>query len=796
MKIEQLEIFGFGKFSEKTFTLHDKQLIFGENEAGKSTLFSFIKFMLFGFKAKDKTHREFKPLAAKVYGGRLTLSDMGHQYIVERSGLNNRSNKQEVHFTKDGTVLSAKAWEEFLAPMTQELFEKVYTLTQENLSINAEKDMGEDELEALWKVTASMGTQELTGKIISLNKEIPELYKVSGKNPELNQLLDKLAKLKQQIEIKIAEADLLLPNVERINQLNQQFIESEGIVKKLRHTVDELRHKRDYQADYEQLKELSAIDFSQILSAEELRQLEQSYLEISESQRALELILKEIATEESILSRLNTDEQAFYIKKQGEIETLVAEIPKIYGILKTTEILEDTLRLKQNESHRLAQDYQLENRQLYSNQALQALAQNETQGGRQSFSIINLIIPIIISALIAFVLRKQPLIAAFASVIIIYLGYQLMKFLNPKPSVIAETITFEAASEHNQRLLQVNQLNEEVATLTRQLQDNQVALDEFSQAIAEISAFLGTARLDLSDRLSQINIFYQEEEANRKQLTSLQTATKKGQAAALEADIKQLKIKYPDFEEIPQQAQKQQILNNQREQLEHLKKRLAQYFDLSQPVDFEQLLLDLARRQNELHAQQIKLENLRNERSKLKIEINFLQTDGTLDELYQQRATLESEIEAKTETWALKSGLIAAYQSILAELSEITLPEILTLAKEYFLFLTNDNYQDLFLENKVLKVRLKTEQSLRVLDLSTGTKDQLLLALRFALIQSKKLNFPIFVDDAFLRYDSKRKLRVFELFEQYKASQLIIFSSDSQIKLFFETNNEAIEVLN
>ena len=49
MKITELYIKNFGRFSEQHFYIKDGvQVIYGENEYGKSTLQAFIRAMLFG----------------------------------------------------------------------------------------------------------------------------------------------------------------------------------------------------------------------------------------------------------------------------------------------------------------------------------------------------------------------------------------------------------------------------------------------------------------------------------------------------------------------------------------------------------------------------------------------------------------------------------------------------------------------------------------------------------------------------------------------------------------------------
>ena len=57
MKITELYLKNYGKFSEKHFYLKDGiQVIYGENEFGKSTLHAFIRAMLFGMERGRGRH--------------------------------------------------------------------------------------------------------------------------------------------------------------------------------------------------------------------------------------------------------------------------------------------------------------------------------------------------------------------------------------------------------------------------------------------------------------------------------------------------------------------------------------------------------------------------------------------------------------------------------------------------------------------------------------------------------------------------------------------------------------------
>src|SRR5574342_41908 len=112
-------------------------------------------------------------------------------------------------------------------------------------------------------------------------------------------------------------------------------------------------------------------------------------------------------------------------------------------------------------------------------------------------------------------------------------------------------------------------------------------------------------------------------------------------------------------------------------------------------------------------------------------------------------------------------------------LSSETLPDILKRASSLFSRLTDHVWRKIYLEKDILWVKNSRKQSLRLIDLSTGTRDQLQLALRLAFIQSKKQEFPIFLDDNFLRFDKTRRLNFGKLLQTIAQDrQIILLTSD------------------
>lgn len=115
MKFTDIYISHFGKFSDRTFRFSDGlNVLYGKNEAGKSTLAAYLKFMLYGFPTKgarnaednDKLH--YMPWNGGAAAGSAEVATAdGKHYRIERScGAKNTvrvvelPSEKEVHFGK------------------------------------------------------------------------------------------------------------------------------------------------------------------------------------------------------------------------------------------------------------------------------------------------------------------------------------------------------------------------------------------------------------------------------------------------------------------------------------------------------------------------------------------------------------------------------------------------------------------------------------------------------------------------------------------------------------------------
>ncbi|MDD3278899.1 MAG: AAA family ATPase [Lachnospiraceae bacterium] len=113
MRLKELNIKNFGVFHQKTIQLQDGiNLIYGENESGKSTLHSYIRSMLFGMKkqrgraARQDAYSRFEPWENPTfYAGSVSFESGGKLFRLERNFYRGEPRAQLVCVT-DGELLS------------------------------------------------------------------------------------------------------------------------------------------------------------------------------------------------------------------------------------------------------------------------------------------------------------------------------------------------------------------------------------------------------------------------------------------------------------------------------------------------------------------------------------------------------------------------------------------------------------------------------------------------------------------------------------------------------------------
>lgn len=151
MRIEKLDIKGFGKFQNRTFMPDvGMNVIYGSNEAGKTTLQAFIRAMLFGLRnrrSKDgvlPAIKRYKPWQQGYYGGILEYSlDDGQRFCVARNFENNTITLLDAY---DNSIIAdfpagrdeGPRFAEQHLGLTESCFERTAFIGQMRSALNAE----------------------------------------------------------------------------------------------------------------------------------------------------------------------------------------------------------------------------------------------------------------------------------------------------------------------------------------------------------------------------------------------------------------------------------------------------------------------------------------------------------------------------------------------------------------------------------------------------------------------------------------------------------------------------------
>ncbi|EJY9230316.1 AAA family ATPase [Listeria monocytogenes] len=176
--------------------------------------------------------------------------------------------------------------------------------------------------------------------------------------------------------------------------------------------------------------------------------------------------------------------------------------------------------------------------------------------------------------------------------------------------------------------------------------------------------------------------------------------------------------------------------------------------------------------------------------------IDKLEEGGTFAVLMQEFYSEKSKLQQISAEWTETKLALQMLQNTMQQLQEGKLPKTLKLASEYFNHLTSGNYRKVYLQDNRLQVESKDSIPFFPEELSQATKEQLYLAIRFALIDviHKDFPLPIIIDDGFVHFDSSRMGQMMHLLQKRKSeNQVIFFTCHQETRKYF--SSEDIRVL-
>lgn len=882
MRLIRAEISGFGYYRQQSFDfLAGNQLFYGENEAGKSTLYHFIQAMLFGFPKRGKKKRDYTPTDGAAYGGKLWIDHpLYGEVLIERF----KQGTQVKTKVQVGDTTSDEEWlTQILAPLTLETFQDVFTFQQEQLS---EIDrLQEKELQEALISLGISGSAQMRQQRVQYEKENQKLYKLKGQVLPLNRQLKEWQQLKEKIEQKEQQEATVQQSHRQILEVEKQVHE-----KDLQRANDQqaLQHLKQQALNfdlYEEWQSLAQVvdPRAQSQQAQELAHFYQRYQQITE----------EIQKKETEIARLESggisDRYFFFLEQETQIQQLLKEKTDAFRKQDEYQRLNQSVQDKQSQYQILAQKWgwqgktpelsdpkipikiealqanevSLQNEQLRLEwldeqiqtleeeikaleQQLPELLQNKSLKQKLSWACFGLAgLILTLSFLVNGQLKGISWAFSIASLLLgLFFSQQQNKAKQQKPlwqEKLAKKseLAFERANkrekvtqitqqilveknqlqplfgqetrvekwpamldEYNQAVTLFLALKHELQELAPQKKALSAALEEYAAAFTDYQAWLPLAGSDLSERYQLLESFNDEMQAMKLERAQNPATILAEQLRRQKNNREELFVKFAPLLrtfgltsplDVPLWSKQWQEKIQKFERKEELSKLLQPLFPAKiTRRQLEQQIHELTEKQALL--QEDYQEDLET-KQRLKLQLEQLQADGTLDELYQEETKLKSQIETAMVKWGTNRLLSVFLEDLANELSEQQLPEMLHQATHYFNLLTSQRYEQVTLNDGQLEV-LQNGEKQTIYQLSTGTKDQLIMALRFAYLslQKDRILSPIIIDDGWLHYDRKRKRQLAELFVTFGQDyQIICLSSDQEMVSYYQEFNQAVK---
>ena len=233
MKLKRLNLKCFGHFSDYVIDLGDGSaftVVYGLNEAGKSTVLRAIRDFLYGIPARSNDSYLYPPAKMRVEA--LLEDSSGKELVLAR-----RKGNKNTLLDGENKPVAESFLQQYLGSINRESFSLMFGMDHRSLRRGGEDLLkGRGALgEALFEAASGIGG--LREIFWGLEKEAGELFKPSGTRPPLNMAISRYRELKKRA----AECSLA-PQV--WSELEKKYLEEKKRVEQLKREERELLHKK------------------------------------------------------------------------------------------------------------------------------------------------------------------------------------------------------------------------------------------------------------------------------------------------------------------------------------------------------------------------------------------------------------------------------------------------------------------------------------------------------------------------------------------------------------------------
>ncbi|MDF2946307.1 MAG: hypothetical protein K0S51_986 [Bacillales bacterium] len=236
MKINSLNIYGFGKLQNLKINFNENiNIIYGENEAGKTTIMQFIKQILFGFPTKNSLEKNYPPIRGGAYGGSLNVAHNGEIYIIERIALNKACGEVKIIDKSGNELPETFLSNEILKGITHSSFCSIFHFGLDG--VQQITKLSGDDIGNYLLSSSLLGSYNPEEDLKTLIKSRDEIFKANGKNQEINRIILELNDIDKQF----------IPESEGLYEFNKLIEDKKNLetnIKKLNYEINDLEQKK------------------------------------------------------------------------------------------------------------------------------------------------------------------------------------------------------------------------------------------------------------------------------------------------------------------------------------------------------------------------------------------------------------------------------------------------------------------------------------------------------------------------------------------------------------------------
>ena len=742
MKFKKIELKSFGKFNNKTLDFEDGfNFIYGENEAGKSTMESAIYGLFYGF-SKDSIKRRlyddkfenYRPLLRGEYHANIEFTDekdfrIERDFASENVKVLNLTDSEDIsddiEFNKYSRIKQPGA--KFIG-MSSSIFKSTFFVESDAIALV--ESLRTELRDLILEVSSTMDISRSTSVALKeMDSRIKSLGNESLKSSKLGAIqvkVDGLLKEKLELDEKSEKYNSYLKDLEDLYKRNKSLDEELVLCNK--------------KSEYETYKEVERLK----KEIERIRELKN--LDIHRYEKLLDLNdrLKRVFSE---IDEVNLE------LKQKKVETLTSSVKRDY----------ENLRKSLNRLQEL-------NSRNYSREIANIAHDVENLKIKEKFLYLLFLILGIASIGIA--------VASFKFKI-----YYLLILLLP----IAFYFHLRVVKFRVNHGL-IRSLISRMDALRRLSQDKTIEKREMDILFSALSSKYSVKTSELEDTL--INLMRDESindykkslrdknyEDNLEKLNRLKELRDKLQSE-LDNSLRMEEVSNLDElrEKFKNSATEESVNNRIRELNRAIEFHLngKKFEDLNREVvstDFDLEALRKEKREVELNISKNEI-NIQN----LDLNLNRIQEiEGEIEDLRGSMEDLNFEREALELS---KSTLLR----VMLENKEDNLPKIIEKTSLYFREITEDKYEYVMIDDD-LKLSVKSRDLGITIDeknLSTGTIGQLYLSFRLALIEIiSEEKIPLIMDDALLTFDDRRARTTMKLLRKISEDRQVLYFTSS-----------------